>query len=282
MLLCIATIGRTYANDCSILVDEEKKMTIDENIEAIIASYKPEYENVLPKEAFKKALINLKSYCCTREIKKSCSTGDMDKIQPHYPASVFLFDHLLDVAMRRLDGITGLAYNINPDPTGIQRRTEITEIANSVNGTPANTIEEIYIKYWTGHINTTKNLTTIINAYKDNNIATLSLWDKYTTICKVVENIYNSIANKNKTIIWANLLNGCKNTVKERIERETKYIRILMIQKSNQLFTEATKAYTKKYFVEEKLMALWSLIAKVKDAFKTIVQQAPASKTCSL
>lgn len=282
MLLCIATISRAFADDCSILVDENNKIPIDQNIEAIITSYKPEYQNVLPKEAFKKALINLKSYCCTREIPISCSTGDIKNIQPHYAASALLFDHLLDVAMRRLDGITGLAYNINPDPTAIERRTKITEIANSANGTPANTIEEIYIKYWTGHINTTKNLSTIINAYKDNNIATLSLWDKYTTICKVVENIYNNITNKNKTIISANLLNRCKNIVKERIERETKYIRILMVQKSNQLFTEATKAYTKKYFVEEKLMALWNLIAKVKDAFKTVVQQAPASKTCSL
>jgi len=54
-----------------------------------------------------------------------------------------------------------------------------------------------------------------------------------------------------------------------------------MVQKSNQLMDESTKAYTKKYFIEEKLMALWNLIAKVKDIFKTIVQQAPASKTCS-
>lgn len=70
--------------------------------------------------------------------------------------------------------------------------------------------------------------------------------------------------------------------VKERVKRETGYIKILMVQKSNQLFTEATKAYTKKYFVEEKLMALWTLIDKVKDVFTTIVQQAPASKMCSL
>jgi putative heme degradation protein len=54
-----------------------------------------------------------------------------------------------------------------------------------------------------------------------------------------------------------------------------------MVKKSNQLFDKATKAYTKKYFVEEKLMALWNLVAKVRDMFQTIVQQAPASKSCS-
>ncbi|HBB03417.1 TPA: hypothetical protein DCZ39_00725 [Patescibacteria group bacterium] len=69
--------------------------------------------------------------------------------------------------------------------------------------------------------------------------------------------------------------------IQERIKRENAYVKMLMIQKSNQLFDETTKAYTKKHFVEEKLMGLRNIIANVKDAFKTIVQQAPASKMCS-
>ncbi|MEI6118590.1 MAG: hypothetical protein WCP92_05190 [bacterium] len=69
--------------------------------------------------------------------------------------------------------------------------------------------------------------------------------------------------------------------VKDRVKRENGYTRILMVEKSNQLFTETTKAYTQKHFVEEKLLALWNLITKVKDVFQTIVQQAPVSKTCS-
>jgi len=54
-----------------------------------------------------------------------------------------------------------------------------------------------------------------------------------------------------------------------------------MAQKSSQLLDEATKAYTKKHFVEEKLTALWNLISKVKSMFETIVQQAPTSQSCS-
>jgi hypothetical protein len=70
--------------------------------------------------------------------------------------------------------------------------------------------------------------------------------------------------------------------VRDRVNREIGYTKILMVQKSNQLFDEGTKAYTKKYFVQEKLMALRNLITKVMDMFETIVQQAPASKTCSI
>lgn len=69
--------------------------------------------------------------------------------------------------------------------------------------------------------------------------------------------------------------------MRERVKRETGYVKILMVQKSNQLLDETTKAYTKKYFIQEKMMALWNIIAKVKDAFQTIVQQAAAAKTCS-
>lgn len=145
----LAMISSTYANDCSILIDEKKTTLIDDNIEAIVSGYLESYQNVLPRDAFKKALINLKAHCCTKEIQTSCSPSDIQNIQLPYPESVFLFDHLLDVAMRRLDGITGLAYNLSPDPTAMERRTKITEIANSANGMPAKAIEDIYIKYRT-------------------------------------------------------------------------------------------------------------------------------------
>jgi hypothetical protein len=120
----------------------------------------------------------------------------------------------------------------------------------------------------------------ITNYNKD--IATVSLGDKYNTLCELMKNIYNKTRNSNKTRISDFLFNRCKSIVQERIKRETGYTKIIMIQKSNQLLDETTKAYTKKHFVEEKLMALWNLITKVKDAFQTMVQQAPASKTCSI
>jgi len=66
-----------------------------------------------------------------------------------------------------------------------------------------------------------------------------------------------------------------------RVSRETEYVKLLMIKKSTQLLDENTKAYTRKYFVEEKLMGLQNLISKVKDIFQTVVQQAAASKSCS-
>lgn len=288
-LSSIGMISTAFANDCNILIDSNATTTIDKNIDTMISSYThgywAKYTNVLPIEAFKRALINLKFHCCTKEIQKSCSSDDIKNIQITYPESAFLFDHLIDIAMRRLDGITWLAYNISPDPTALERRTKITEIAKSANGTPANKIEETYTGYWTLHINTTKKLDTVLIWYKSNNIEVLSLGDKYATICELMTEIYNGTINERGNI-WAttetsSFLSKCKNLVQERVKRETSYTKILMVQKSSQLFDETTKAYTKKYFVEEKLSALWTLISKVKDIFKVIVKQAPVSQSCN-
>ena len=287
-IISLGLIQVTFAslsNDCNILTDKKNTIPIDKMIEGMVNGYGAKwYADVLPAEAFKKALTNLKAYCCTQSFKKYCSADDINNKTTYYPKSAILFDHLLDVAIRRLDGITWLAYNLSPDPTGLERRTKITEIANSATGMVAKKIENLYTGYREWHIRTTMNTGTVIAGYKTNNIATLSLGDKYNTICQIVKEIYNTYASS--AIIWSDIeansfLNGCKRLVKERIERENGYVKILMVQKSNQLLDEGTKAYTKTYFVQEKLMALWNLIAKVKDVFETIIQQSPASKTCS-
>lgn len=265
-------MGSTFAaNDCNIIVWS--------GVEAIVSIYgKRGYTNVLPTEAFQQAVINLKAYCCSKGDLVECSEKEKDNVSKWlYPESEFFFDHLFDVAMRRLDGVTGLAYNLTPDPTGLERRTKITEIAKSATGTQAREIEGLYTGYRTLHKYTWDIL---INGY-NKNIATVSLGDKYNTICGLMKDIYDKIVNTNKIVLWNNFLNRCENIVKERTKRENGYTKILMVQKSNQLLDEGIKAYTKKYYVQEKLMTLWNLITKVKDMFKTIVQQAPVGQTCS-
>lgn len=191
VIMCIATIGGAFADDCNILTDENHVIPIDQHIKSLVDIYgTTQYKTVLPIEAFNKALINLKAYCCTQAFQKWCSSDDIKNKPEHYPASAFLFDHLLDVAMRRLDGITGLAYNLSLDPTGLERRTKIAEIANSANGMPANKIESTYTGYRTVHKYT--DLGIVISGY-NKNIATISLGDKYDTICELVRDIYNKI-----------------------------------------------------------------------------------------
>ncbi len=283
MIVSICAItGSVFADDCNLVAGQEIEWALKNYIQNF--SW---YQTVIPAAGFNQALINLKAYCCSQNSPNPCTQAEKDKLpKTRYPESAYFFDHLVDVTMRRLDGIASLAYNLKLDPTGKERREYITEVAKNPSGAQGKTLEDQYKKYRSWHIGTTKNLSTVVKIYDKNNIETLSLTDKYNTLCEIIKNIYEDTGVDNRKIIWwygdkNSFFNGCKNMIQERIKRENAYVKMLMIQKSNQLFDETTKAYTKKHFVEEKLMGLRNIIANVKDAFKTIVQQAPASKMCS-
>jgi len=93
----------------------------------------------MPKEAMEKAINNLTAYCCNtkKRNKDHCDTTNSDEL---YPESVYLFDHVLDVYLRRLDarqqGDNGadLLYNLEPDSSGKAWRNFITECGNDVKG----------------------------------------------------------------------------------------------------------------------------------------------------
>ena len=204
ILSSIALTGSVFAHDCDIVSGESNKI-----IDSIVTTYGKnttianpistnskiliKYTNVVPTEAFRQALINLKAYCCSQIL--SCTKAEKNNLPTKYPASAYLFDHLIDITMRRLDGIPSLAYGLKSvDPTALIRRNKITEIANSVppNTPQAKEIEALYKNYWTLHEGETKNLYTVIEKYNDYNgeIPIISLADKYNTLCEITKMIY--------------------------------------------------------------------------------------------
>jgi hypothetical protein len=276
IVITITTTGKIFAHDCGIVAGG--------GIQGVLSNYKNfNYTKVVPEVALEKALTNLKAYCCAQTI--PCSDDEVSTLPEVYPESPYFFDQLLDVTMRRLDGTQSLAYGLVPDPAGKQRREFITEVANDPNGAQAKAIEKNYASYRTLHLKTKVDI--IAANFDKENTAEISLGDKYNNVCKLMKIIYEKLQEKdNPIIIWLTSENNsffkkCENLVAYRVSRENAYVKLLMIKKSSQLMDETTKAYTKKYFVEEKLMSLWTLISKVKDVFQTIVQQAAASKTCS-
>lgn len=280
------SIGRqtyAYANDCNIVAQETAQGTIQTFNQSLTI-----YHKALPPEWFQRAIANLNAYCC-KENKIQCDENKKNTLPKNFPQSDYLFDHIVDVMMRRLEGIPGpFVYDIEPDPMAKKRAETIKTIEETTNGLPASVIQQAYTGYRTidkkrtkNHENTLKNFNTI-----EPNI--LSLADKYENVCTIAKELYENIQvdNKTKIILWNNMetnsyLKKCQNMVRERIQRKSAYTQILMVQKSTQFLDEATKSYTNKYFVENKLMNLRGLITKFTDVFKTIVQQAAASQKCN-
>ena len=104
--------------------------------------------------------------------------------------------------MRRLDGITGLAYNLTPDPAGSKRRTEITKMANNPDIVLAKDIAALYTGYRNLHkeYKYNNNLDKVAEKFGQENTVTFSLRDRYDTVCKLMKNIYKEIKD-NPTII---------------------------------------------------------------------------------
>lgn len=282
ILLC--TSAYSFAtNECDRVTQGE--------IDGMVANYMrsgvyKDYHQFMPVEAFKVAMTNLLSYC-VKNNQWNPTTGDNEKIfEGNFPESPYIFDHLFDVTMRRLDAETGLAYNLAPDPMALKWRTAIKEIATSTNGSPASITESTFAGYRSVDKKKIKNIGRVLEKYNTTNTGDLTLAEKYETVCEITRDLYSELQPETRTIIGKyfeqrSFFRKCVNMVRERVKRESSYVKVLMTQKSSQFLDEATKAYTKKHFVEEKLMGLMDLMSKVKDVFQTIVQQAAASKSCS-
>lgn len=283
-LLAIIIIG-SIAITGNVFADDDCNLILENGIEGTVQHYKVlEYKTVLPEQAFRRALSNLKTYCCIKA--RDCTNEKNLTKEELYPKSAFLFDHLFDVTMRRLDGVEKLAYGLEVDIAGKTRREYINKVASDPNGAQAMELEAKYKEYRTLHTKDTNDINHVIkNFSKENNKATLSLADKYNKVCEIIKTMYEGL-QKESIIIWSkfetkSFLKKCDNLVAYRVSQENSNVKLLMIKKSSQLLDKVTKAYTQKYFVEEKLMWLQALISKVKDMFQTVVQQSAASKICS-
>lgn len=236
-------------------------------------------EGVMPARAISQALVNLKKACCMSQSmndKKIYCVGYTKS--ENYPDSISLYDQLLDVGLRRLDGNSALTYGLEPDSKGKERREFITQAAQDKDGAiTAKTILEtrdadrtrknIYID--------TRNdafFKDVIQHYNDQTLA-----DRYYNMCNIASSIYQQLNG------WADTTStykaSCQSLINKRIADESTYTRLIMIKKSNELLHNTMQAYLQTYFVQNKMMPLITLLNKVKALFSTMVKTAPALKS---
>ena len=237
--------------------------------------------SALPPQALEKAFENLKKFCC-----QSSSIDDTNckwyKQAQGYPLSPFLYDHLIDIWLRRLDGIAKFAYGLSGDETGTKRRTFITQAATGGVSPQSKGIADEYKNYRTtkNTINEDSTPSQIQMFLQNYNTPDVSLVDKYNTICEIMKRAYNSIASE-KILIDSTAYNKCQKLIERRINNEYTYTKTIMIKTANETMNEVYKTYTMKYFVQEKIMELMDLISQIKSLFSTMVNQAAASKSCT-
>ena len=264
-------------NDCLFSLTNKTLDWWDENNTDPI---KANLAKAMPKEAIEKAVSNLSSYCCDiNERDESWCTKTNDSI---YPESVYLFDHILDVYLRRLDAKqkgdnwADLLYSLTPDDMWLEWRTFITNIWNNAKGSLPLQITEKFSAMW--------KLTNKVDSFQDSDDSTIktrknsltwaivnydnwTLWDKYNLACdlaKYISEDYLYITSKKLTTQEYNL---CKSLVEKRITNEKTYTQLILMQKANVLLAWNMKSYLNTYFVANKLSELQDNVFNVSSLF---------------
>ena len=228
----------------------------------------------MPKETIEKAFEHLKAYCCDSNILTNCSQNNNNEI---YPQSTYLFDHILDVYLRRLDAKEGLLYGLEPDEIRKEWRDFIMARGDDVKWTVPLEIKDKFSSMWRQVANVTNfmgdtelNMNLWKNSFEENikNYDNWTLWDKYNLACDVSKYVSENklFFDKVKTTEY----NACKKLTNARINNETVYTQSLLMQKANVLLWSSMKSYLGTYFISNKLTALQEKVSNMASSFAEV------------
>lgn len=280
--------NHTNANDCNI---------VSVNDDWIFKSLENRwYNNLLPKDAMVQVLINLKNFCCNQEVFQDASTNEnckkdsIIKTDWIYPSSAYIYDHILDISMRRLDAKqkndnwADLIYWLEPDEKWLEWREFITKHANSKNGSIPLQISTKFKETREAWINSVTAWNPSSDTLWKNNVfenySERKLVEKYKWVCET--SIYLSLKypgwEKDKTKLNI-AYQQCEIITNERIEKEFNYTKAVLMQKGNKLLHNNVKSYLDTYFSQNKLVALQQLVFNIKNTFnevnKTVLELVP-------
>ena len=267
LCFCTSTYAANTDGDCALILSKDK----------ILSNWNDGTQwnlvQAMPKEAMEKAFDNLNAYCC--DVNKITDTCIDTNNNTFYPESLFIFDHILDIYLRRLDAKQenenweDLLYGLEPDSIWKEWRDFIIARGNDTKWTLPLQIRGKYENFWT----TTKNVPVLSENYQQyiqnrkssisGNIQTYdsrTLQDKYNLACDITKYIVEILGAND---IDSPQYQSCKNLTNNRINNENKYVKTILLQQSNKLLSSNIKSYTNIYFVSNKLNDLQSVIVNI-------------------
>ena len=269
------------------------------------------------------AIINLKKYCCENQIwwlTQDRDTCKKDKVffNDNTPDSPYLFDHLFDVIMRRLNWMNGeydiyTKTNMTLDKKWEERRNRINEKAESQkwstpqiiytkykeiwNQTPEYNIatliypefrkdDDTFLEYigWKKDNDESKKIAKALKEYDKRTI-----YDRYSNACALTEffyvllNAWQNSKDKEETISrlakWKNWL-VCDDIIKNQINWENNYVKIIIKNSSNLFLTNYLEWYIS--YMYNRQQTLQKLRKDSSDRFWDVVNAIPClQKKCT-
>lgn len=254
-----------------------------------------EQRAIIKKDDLNTAIMNLKRYCCKKN--EWWNTADCKNYKPFFNEnaldSPYLFDHLFDVIMRRLnwldwDNDIYKKTKMSIDDLWADRRKRINSQAESINWSTPQTIynkynqiwnksnpekwfdisKQIYDGFWSNDeiflksIKEDKQLTNALKEYKNR-----TLFDRYKNSCALAEYFYALldvwIDSKSKTqtikrLNNSNKENNCDIIIKKQIDNENNYVQLVARKSSNLFLSNYLEWYISyMYDRQQNLQKLW-------------------------
>jgi len=255
--------------------------------------------NVYPNEAYHRALLNLKAYCCETHIlsdEQFCAK-DKDKFVETYPESLYFYDHLVDVGLRRLDVLNSYE-DVPLDTKGAEWRQEISKVSTQ-EASFALWVEQLVQKYWgvknddypyalpffdwsVFHLYDEYKLRSLVS---DMNYSKRNVYQRYQDVCGMSASLYLWQRQNKSRDLTATLQSDfevCQAMVNQRILDEMLYAKTIIQNQATKLLMKSINVYAVEYYWKEKLFDLLDTALAVWELFTTVAKIAPAgTATCN-
>lgn len=272
---------------------------------------------IIKKDDLDTALLNLKKYCCENELwwlsqnSQTCK-ADETFFNKNALDSQYLFDHIFDVMMRRLNGLTGdtniyIETNMTEvDDKWKERRDWISGKATDLSWANPQEIIDKYNVYWsksdpqiwydiTEKVYTTFNMSdvkfleyvsgqwktedseSVARAIKDYDKRTL--YDRYVNVCALSQyfyallDVWQGSSDKYKVVERLSDWKLCDQVIKQQIDGERQYVEWVEMESSNLYLSNYIEWYL--WYLYNRWNKMKSLWRDSVDRFLDVVRAVP-------
>lgn len=276
MMASPSVFAQQWGNDCSMKYAASPEGGEEWFVKSVIQSW-IDNPHIGPRTFYtdkdlRSTYAQFKCQCCDSNPSHPGCEAFTCKMEKYYAESSFLFDHLVTVGMKKLDGIaeTCDALQIDCHPKATERRDRITKQAEHPEWAPASLIAETFEKYRGGPdeqyniINDPQNIT---QSYR-RMCTEANFIEQYVSF--EAKNL--SVTNKNNNPqTW---IQACATLVNNRYVQEASYVRTLMIQKWVDYVVTSLNNYLSKYFVKNRMYELLQKYTELDWCVSTVLKMA--------
>lgn len=216
-------------------------------------------------------------YCCEKRIAQD-NCEDVGEWKKYYPESPYLFDHIINVGMRKFDAVQEHCDELGIDCTTqdnktplIERREKTREFAIDIDGFPPVLLYKLFQQEWWSPEDFTK----------DNN----KIANKYFEMCREAASIRwatnNAWAPIDLKMTWGKWLQTvCNQLVQDRYLREARFVQTLMVEKGIAYMQKNFQSYLHDYFISNRMKALVDKFGKLDACFNMVLKTVERTECC--